>query len=314
MVKGTDNGYAPKPHESEKADSQTHSFTTPGKHYMVFSDVDEYCRIRIRTTEGHQMIFDDTNERIYISTAKGRNWIELDESNGKVYLYSDSKVSIRGKNDINLYSDENINIVANKRVNIRSEERAVCLNAKHDIRLVSTDADIMATASRSIHLKTVNGPKASAVPEEKLVQKPTPGLIYRWAEKGGSSDSSILLDAYDDAAVRSTQKEVHITGKTGVHLRAVSGNVAVQGTLITLKAEGSFITQSVDTIFTSVVHGASFTTPGTGAATPATVAEQATKATVDLVTDHMVTPEHESWTRDEDEAECPTARNKSYQG
>ena len=158
-----DNGYYKKPLEPEKSDSQTICLTSPGRHYFVMSDVDEYCRIRLKTTEGSQIIFDDTNERIYISTAKGKNWIELDESNGKVYIYSDSKVSIRAKNDINMYSDENINIVANKRVNIKSEDRSVNLEAKQDVRMLSTEADVMVTASRDVQLKTTNGQKAGKV-------------------------------------------------------------------------------------------------------------------------------------------------------
>ena len=166
--KPTDNGYAPKPHQTDKADSQAICLTSPGRHYFVMSDVDEYCRIRLKTTEGSQIIFDDTNERIYISTAKGRNWVELDETNGRIYIYSDSKVNIRSKNDINMYSDENINIVANKRVNIRSETRSVNLRAKYDIRGLSTHADIMWTASRDIHLKTFNGPKVPPLPVEKI--------------------------------------------------------------------------------------------------------------------------------------------------
>jgi len=113
--KPTDNGYASKPLEPSKADSQTYTWTTPGRHTIVMSDVDDHCRIRVKTTNGQQILLDDTNERIYISTGKGKNWIELDEGNGKVYIYSDSKINIRAKNDLNLYSDENINIVANKR-------------------------------------------------------------------------------------------------------------------------------------------------------------------------------------------------------
>ena len=324
--KPTDNGYAPKPLEPEKADSQTFSFTTPGKHYMVMSDVDEYCRVRIRTTEGQQIIFDDTNERIYISTAKGRNWIELDETNGKIYIYSDSKVNIRAKNDINMYSDENINIVANKRVNIRSEDRSINLLAKHDVRLDSSDADIMLTASRDIHIKTTNGPRAGALSEEKFAQKPVKGWVYRWPEKGGSETSKIRIDAQDDVEIKSVQKNIHITGKQNVHMRAVDSNVYIQGSTNVYMKSNAAIFQQTGTIhqdatiigndFFGTFIGAHIedTPPKPQPSQAAAVAEAATKVPTVGIIDHMVRPNHESWTRDEDESFCKTARNGKYQG
>lgn len=222
--KPTDNGYYPKPSQPNKSDSQTICLTSPGRHYFLMSDVDEYCRVRLKTTEGSQIIFDDTNERIYISTARGKNWVELDEGNGKIYIYSDSKVNIRSKNDINLYSDENVNIVAKHRVNIRSEDRAVVIHAKHDVRLNSTDADIMLTASRDIQLKTTDGPKANPESEMTSCEPDGKHLIYRWAEKGGSSTSQIKLDAADDINIRS-KKLINITSKESLHVKSLEGNI-----------------------------------------------------------------------------------------
>lgn len=337
-TKPTDNGYFPKPHEPSKADSQTICLTSPGRHYFVMSDVDEYCRVRLKTCEGSQIIFDDTNERIYISTAKGRNWIELDETSGKIYIFSDSKVNIRAKNDINMYSDENINIVANKRVNIRSEERAVEIQAKHDVRLLSTDADVMATASRDIHLKTFDGPKAPKISEEQFCDLPPlhggpkKGWVYRWGEKGGSDTSKIRLNAVDTIEQRSEKGGVDITGKTTIHIKAMDSVVNVQaGTHINLKAASNLNGQAGATynilggttnLTGGLVNfaGSIFTdpmNPGPQQAQPsdtANVAEQAKQLSLELIVDHMIRPEHESWTRDEDESKCKTPRNPKYQG
>jgi len=298
--KPTTNGYAPNPLQPEIADPQTICLTSPGRHYFVMSDVDEYCRIRLKTTEGSQIIFDDTNERIYISTAQGKNWVELDEGNGKIYLYSDSKISIRSKNDINMYSDENINIVANKRVNIKSETRSVNLEAVQDVRLLSTQADVMATASRDIQLKTTNGPKAAPVSEKALCSTGKVGYIYEWAEKGGSNTSSIRLDSANDVTTIA-QLNINVSAKQGLNLRSMSSSVNVQGASINLNAS------SVVNVF-----GSSIALPGSPvSAEPAGSAAATSSVTV---TDHMIRPEHEPWVRDEDESKCKTPRNKSYQG
>ena len=316
--KPTDNGYAPKPLEPNKADSQTICLTSPGRHYMVFSDVDEYCRIRIKTTEGSQIIFDDTNERIYISTAKGKNWIELDESNGKVFIYSDSKVSIRAKNDINMYSDENINIVANKRVNIKSEERSVNLEGKHDIRLLSNSADIMLTASRDIQLKTINGPKASPASAEQISEPGGRGLIYRWAEKGGSGTSSVRIDSSQNVEV-AAKNHIRITSKDSMNIRSM-------GSTLNLQSGGDFSINAGGNLKHTTAGGTGIVTvdePDGGVKDPiiplnnassAAPAEPATAVTTNKVTDHMNRPDHESWTRDEDEGACKTPRNSKYQG
>lgn len=299
-VKSIANGYGKNPAHPESADSQTICLTSPGRHYFVMSDVDEYCRIRLKTTEGSQIIFDDTNERIYISTAQGKNWIELDEGNGKVYIYSDSKVSIRAKNDINMYSDENINIVANKRVNIKSETRSVNLEAVHDVRLLSTSADIMLTASRDIHLKTTKGPIAGPESEKMSCSTGTLGWLYEWPEKGGSSSSSIRLDSAESVEV-SAMKDLNLTSKISFNIKSISDITIQSGTTTNISA-----TDAVD------ISGSAINLPGSpGIANAASPAVQVTSV---VVSDHMIQPNHEPWIRDPDEAKCKTPRNKKYQG
>jgi uncharacterized protein (DUF2345 family) len=227
--KPSDNGYYPKPLDPSVSDSQTMCLTSPGRHFIVMSDVDEHCRIRVKTTEGQQIILDDTNERIYVSTAMGRNWIEMDETNGKIYIYSDSKINIRSKNDINFYSDNNINIVAKNRVNIRSEERAIQIEAKHDVRLLSTDADIMATASRDIHLKTLNGPKAPKEAEETKCMSPVPNLIHKFAEKGGSDTSMVRIDTIDAVEIQVSNGPLEATAKKEFNIKSLEEKINIQG-------------------------------------------------------------------------------------
>jgi len=310
----TTNGYAKNTADPIAAESQTICLTSPGRHYFVMSDVDEYCRIRLKTTEGSQIIFDDTNERIYISTARGKNWIELDEGNGKIYLYSDSKVMIRAKNDIDFYSDENINIVANKRVNIKSETRSVNLESNYDIRLLSNSGDVMLTASRDIHLKTTNGPIAPALTERALCSASN-GWIYEWAEKSGSATSTIRLDSTGNVEATAA-KAIRISAKESFDLRSLSSGLTLQaGTDLNLNA-------SVNTNFSATLVGLTVVSGVEGVlpvfannnATVATVASPGLTVSSTLVTDRMILPDHEPWVRDADEQKCKTTRNPKYVG
>lgn len=334
--KPTDNGYAPNPLEPSKADSQTYvPMRTPGGHFIAMSDVDEYCRVRFKTIAGSQILLDDTNERIYISSAKGRNWIELDETNGRVYIYSDSKVSIRAKNDINLYSDENINIVANKRLNLVSEERSVVIQAKMDVSVLSQEANVKISASRDLSLNTFNGPSAAAVSADELAQVPSwhqaapvgKGYIYRWAESGGSSTSSIKLDSAQtvesysaDATAITSMQNLDIKAASALNSSAGS-TYSISGSSVNL--QGSTISHTASSCLWTVgsmgLHeiDPSGVVIADGGASPANSARDAVNVeSVDVVNvvEHMILPDHESWTRDEDEGRSATPRGPKYQG
>jgi hypothetical protein len=101
-------------------DSQVYSWTSPGFHAISMDDRPENSRIRVRTTAGHQIIMDDTNERIYISTFEGNNWIEMDR-NGNIDLYSERNVSVHAKKDINFQAGEHIRLQAKDSIHLRAD-------------------------------------------------------------------------------------------------------------------------------------------------------------------------------------------------
>lgn len=313
-----DNGYAKKPTDPERQDSQIYSWTTPGRHFIVMSDVDDESRIRIKSAMGNQIILDDTNERIYISTARGNNYIEMDEANGKLHVHSSSKLNLHGMNDVNIYSDENINIVAKKRINIQSEERGVKIQSKMNFEVISQAGDVRLNASRDLTLKTLNGPKATAVAEKQTVNKPPYagkplGVIRDWAEAGGSATSKIKFDSHGTLVARSSGGSVEITAKNSVDLRALGGNVNLQsGGDVSIK--GANLRTSVGTTGMYAEHDGPKEVKSLGNASGAVAAEGTTSSKSDVVKPKMIVPEHESWTRDEDEVIAPTPRNAKYQG
>jgi hypothetical protein len=135
-------------------------------------DRQENCRVRWRTTAGHQIILDDTNERIYIQTAKGRNWIEMDQA-GNIDVYTSNKVSIRSRKEINLTSDDTIRMHAAKGIHMYSGG---------DIRMQS-GAGIYAEAATAIHQKSGGNINLNATSSMNLLSPGTmlltsPGLGF----------------------------------------------------------------------------------------------------------------------------------------
>lgn len=91
--------------------SKVYGFSTPGFHAFSMDDRAYNNRVKIRSSTGHQMLFDDTNERIYIATNEGKNWIEFD-SNGNIDIYSDKRISVNAKDDINFSTDKTFRVKA----------------------------------------------------------------------------------------------------------------------------------------------------------------------------------------------------------
>lgn len=100
-------------------DSQVYSWTTPGFHAISMDDSSTNCRMRLRTAGGHQIIMDDTNERIYISTAQGKTWIEIDEK-GTIDIFSEQDFSVRAKGDINFKTDKSFRVTADEGIHLLS--------------------------------------------------------------------------------------------------------------------------------------------------------------------------------------------------
>lgn len=134
-------------------DSMVTSWTSPGFHAISMDDRQENCRMRFRTTSGHQIILDDTNERIYIATAKGRNWIELDQA-GNIDMFTTNRVSIRAAKDINLTSDETVRLHGKKGVHLYSGDD-ICMQAVKDINM-TTDQNVQVAATQDVVISATN--------------------------------------------------------------------------------------------------------------------------------------------------------------
>lgn len=149
---------APSASTARNYDNMVYSWTSPGFHALSMDDRQENCRVRFRTAAGHQIIMDDTNERIYIQTAKGRNWIEMDQA-GNIDIFTTNKVSVRSRKDINLTSDETIRMHAGKGIHMYSGG---------DIRMQAKES-IYQEALTAIHQKSTGNINLNAVASMNLL-------------------------------------------------------------------------------------------------------------------------------------------------
>lgn len=137
-------------------DSHTYSWTTPGFHSISMDDRFWNTRMRLRTTSGNQVILDDTNERIYVSTAKGKTWVELDQV-GNVDIYADRNVSVNAKGDINYSTEQTFRVKAKEGIHMHTDGEyrvrandKISFNSGTTLHITSEDTDIMTNKQTSI--------------------------------------------------------------------------------------------------------------------------------------------------------------------
>lgn len=177
-------GYAKNPADTSYLDPQTYCIVTPGRHAIIMQDEPTNSRLRFKTAEGHQVIFDDANERIYVSTAKGKSWIELD-LDGHVHVFGADSISLRSGKDINLFADRDINFEATRDINVKADTGNVKFNV-----------------GKSFHLNTAENTILSAC-----------GIFDMNSEK------SLKISANQSVDIRGRQ-DVAVTGDTSLDLRA----------------------------------------------------------------------------------------------
>lgn len=176
----------------EYYEPQTFSLTSPGSHSIIMDDCESNERIRIVSTSGHQIIMDDTNERIYISTAKGKNWVELDE-NGNIDIYSGGRISMK--------SDKDINITANE--SIRMSAKNIHMNTAEEIRMHS---------STKTHIWSDDA------------------LLIRNLENGidiASVNSRTRISSKEEIDITSTSKKLNLAAMEDINVKSVVGNILI---------------------------------------------------------------------------------------
>lgn len=193
---------AVKDQAASASDEQLRVAGRRGGHTFVMDDGDLTGKdqlIRLRTSQGHQIMMNDSEGTLFIIHANGKSWIELGKS-GAVDIYAEDSFNVRTKGDINLRADKNINIDAAEKLTIAAKsiqaqsERDTTLRAGGDMRMhvlgkfsLKTAGSMNMTASGSasyassgtmyingskINLNTGSAPAAPSVNPLKVTAQP----------------------------------------------------------------------------------------------------------------------------------------------
>ena len=295
-------GYAKNPVDGQYLDPQAYVFTTPGHHTFLMNDSPDNCRIRLKTAEGNQVIIDDTNERIYISTAKGKTWVELDED-GHMHLFGAESVSVRSGKDINLYADRNFNVEAGNDINMKALKGKMSVAVKKDINVRSSTGSILQTACNEFHICSTNGYFLNA----KEINNTSDTSILNSANGGGihlKASNEVNLDA-GGALNETAGAGINIKSKQGAGIslgsdtNMIAGNVKFKGNSFEIDG-GSNLKLGATTIntYSSGGSGSSYS-PFSSASqiNPSPAASSTNSTCAPDAESPPIVPGHEPWKR-----------------
>jgi hypothetical protein len=168
-VRGTTSSSA-----TRESPSKVLGILTPGQHQFVMDDGDSEGKnklIRLRTTNGTQILLDDTEGHIYLITKNGENWVEL-SVDGRIHIYGTKDISVRSEASINLYADKDINMQAGRSINAKTDFGSINFESANEFNsLAATNTKLTSGISSNInsgvaHYETagvihMNGPVAT---------------------------------------------------------------------------------------------------------------------------------------------------------
>lgn len=172
-------------------------------HTFVMDDGDKSGNnqlIRLRSASGHQILFHDTKNVVYIANADGTTWIEL-TANGKIDIYAKDSISIHTEKDFNFRADNDINIEAGNNINMKSLN-SLNVNVENNLNIL-VDKNGILQFKENCDVSTAGSYKLSV------------GSDFHT-----SVDSSIFITAQGNTNINSsgnhieTASQIHLNGPT----------------------------------------------------------------------------------------------------
>lgn len=184
--------------------SRVFGFSTPGFHSLSMDDRPFNLRTKLRSATGHMILMDDTNERIYIMTNKGNNYVEMD-SNGNIDVFSERRVSISAAKDVNISAGGTFRVHA---------EHGIHMYAGHN------DAE---TVRQSLAEPPMMG--EIRLQTEADLHVIANNIRNKSHENTYNEVGLSLYEIIGDSTFRDVQNEINVRTLTGDHVISVAGNL-----------------------------------------------------------------------------------------
>lgn len=257
---------------------------------------------RIRTRTGHQLLFHNSEDLIYIGNSRGTAWIEL-TSDGKIDIYAEDSINIRTKQDFNFIADRDFNLEVGRNFNLK-------VNGEMHTHVLK-DHILIVDENQKIHIKmdvdkTYDKTYKHTVKDnvDKVYQKNFTHTVFNSVNENFASQSGIVkvttggsMDVVHNGNLKITHNGTvdhtvtgyrKLTTGGGLDINTTGSNKFTASSNTEVKSGGSNITSASTILNNTTIRAPNFDTGSGSASTAATAAsasaaEQATDAIVPLV-------------------------------
>jgi hypothetical protein len=269
--------------------SKVSGFTTPGGHTIMLDDRAFNGRVKIRTASGHLLLLDDTNERIYMATNKGNNWMEMD-SNGNIDWYAKGRFSVNAESDINFSTDASFRVKAKKGIYMYAGNSPGAA-----LPSVPADGQIRLHASDDMHIYS----------NAHIREYAATGMLLETPQDINITANNFLLSTTINIGFKAGQ-DVSMQGSTKIAAAVGSSSFGIDSSTIASFASGDVIfsgssangsINSIDATFKTKQGGTGggVIAAGGSAITPDNIVAIASATQISIWTNRV--PQHEPWPR-----------------
>jgi hypothetical protein len=184
----------------DDGDDRYYRETTPSDGAPIYvknpeglKDIPYNEHFRIRTRTGHQLLFHNSEDLIYIGNSRGTAWIEF-TSDGKIDIYAEDSINIRTKQDFNFVADRDFNIEVGRNFNLK-------VNGEMHTHVVK-DHILIVDENQKIHIKmdvdkTYDKTYKHTVKEnvDKIYQKNFTHTVYNSVNENFASQGGIVKNS-----------------------------------------------------------------------------------------------------------------------
>jgi GH24 family phage-related lysozyme (muramidase)/uncharacterized protein (DUF2345 family) len=192
--------------------NSVYGILTPLQNQFVMDDNPGQAFIRLRTRTGTQVLISDTDGSIYINSADGSNWLNMN-SDGTIDIYGMKDISIRSQGSLNFRGDIDVNIEAGRTINMK---------ARNDVNVPNPSAPSMD--------KQANGGNINI--ECNMDFNLTAGNIYTYAGNIHARSAGNIFDTADGPPTppggqKSHWGNIYIKANGNIFINS-NNNIAIQ--------------------------------------------------------------------------------------
>lgn len=224
-------------------------------HQFVMDDHPDSQLIRLRTSKGTQLLICDNGDFIYLSTATGKSWVQLDDA-GNLNCFAHSSVSIHSEQDINYVCDRDFNLHVGGNLNaVINGDTRIRMNKGGNITVGEGGGDLDITTINNCHFKVQKEFRVGA--KTGITMKSADFLAIQSAKKMSMKSAKEWEVQAEDLGsmnikkaltIQTTDDAFNVKSGKAINMKAAGGDFSMDASGDLLATHGSLSVDDAKTV------------------------------------------------------------------